>query len=380
MSELKTSFFTPTQRKIIGIAAGLASFLIIIALIVVIVMVLSKVVGTFGGLLWPLAVAGIAALMLRPVVGMIGRTIRTSRVTSVIILFCLFTIAFVGFTLSFLPSLISQLIDFIDALPGIWERAVATIQETYPDWVEAYNRQMENEVIQDFVNGTIGQVKELTSTLGPNLKAAGNQVLGIIGIATGLAIIPVYLFFFLLSDDDPTKDLPNNLPFLKDSTRDDVVFLVREFIGIIVSFFRGQLVIGLIMGVLLSIGFWIVGLKFAFVFGMSIGLLNVVPYLGTILGLGFTLPTAYLQPEGSFTLTGLTLVVFVLVQIIESYVLTPKIMGKQTGLHPVTIIIAIFFWGTALGGILGMVLAIPLTAFFVTAWRLGKHKYFTKLV
>jgi predicted PurR-regulated permease PerM len=77
---------------------------------------------------------------------------------------------------------------------------------------------------------------------------------------------------------------------------------------------------------------------------------------------------------------GLTLLVFVLVQVIEGYVLTPKIMGKQTGLHPVTIIVAIFFWGTALGGILGMVLAIPLTAFFVTAWRLGKHKYFTKLV
>jgi predicted PurR-regulated permease PerM len=380
MQEPKTSFFTPTQRKIIGIAAGLASFLTIIALIVVIVMVLSKVVGTFGGLLWPLAVAGIAALMLRPVVGMIERTIRTGRVTSVIILFSLFTVAFVGFTLSFLPSLISQLIDFIEALPGIWDRALATIQETYPDWVEAYNRQMENEVVRDFINGTVGQVKELASGLGPNLKAAGNQVLGVFGIATGLAIIPVYLFFFLLSDDDPTKNLPNNLPFLKDSTRDDVVFLVREFIGIIVSFFRGQLVIGLIMGVLLSIGFWIVGLKFAFVFGMSIGLLNVVPYLGTILGLGLVIPTAYLQPEGSFTLMGLTLVVFVIVQIIEGYLLTPKIMGKQTGLHPVTIIIAIFFWGTALGGILGMVLAIPLTAFFVTAWRLGKHKYFTKLV
>jgi predicted PurR-regulated permease PerM len=54
-------------------------------------------------------------------------------------------------------------------------------------------------------------------------------------------------------------------------------------------------------------------------------------------------------------------------------------MGKQTGLHPVAIIIAIFFWGTALGGILGMVLAIPLTAFLVTAWRLAKRKYFTQL-
>ena len=58
------------------------------------------------------------------------------------------------------------------------------------------------------------------------------------------------------------------------------------------------------------------------------------------------------------------------------WVVTPKIMGERTGLHPVTIIVAIFFWGTAFGGVLGMLLAIPLTAFFVTAWRLAKQKYF----
>ena len=67
--------------------------------------------------------------------------------------------------------------------------------------------------------------------------------------------------------------------------------------------------------------------------------------------------------------------VFVVVHAIESWILTPRIMGRQTGLHPAVIIVAIFFWGTALGGILGMILAVPLTAFFVTAWRLARRKY-----
>jgi len=67
----------------------------------------------------------------------------------------------------------------------------------------------------------------------------------------------------------------------------------------------------------------------------------------------------------------------VVVQAIEAWLLTPRIMGHRTGLHPVVIIVAIFFWGTALGGVLGMVLAVPLTAFFVTTWRLLKRKYFT---
>ncbi|MBL4575613.1 MAG: AI-2E family transporter [Opitutaceae bacterium] len=380
MPEPITSFFSPKQQKIIGIAASLASFLLITGLLVFIASILSKAVGTFSGLLWPLAVAGITALMLRPVVGVIERNLHTSRIFSVIILFSVFSISVLAFILSFLPSLITQLIGLIDEMPSIWNRAITAFRETYPDWVEAYNRQIENETIRNLINGIRDNLKELVSSLSPNLKAAGNQVLGIFGVATGLAIIPVYLFFFLLSDEDPTKRLPENLPFLKDSTRDDLVFLIQEFISIIVSFFRGQLLIGLIMGALLSIGFWIIGLKFAIILGMSIGLLNVVPYLGTILGLVFTMPTAYLQPEGGFSLLGFSLLVFVIVQIIESYLLTPKIMGKQTGLHPVTIIIAIFFWGTALGGILGMVLAIPLTAFFVTVWRLGKRKYFAAIV
>ena len=158
--------------------------------------------------------------------------------------------------------------------------------------------------------------------------------------------------------------------------RNDVVFLIREFIAIVVSFFRGQLVIGLIMGALLAVGFSVVGLKFGLVIGLLLGVLNIVPYLGTIIGLSIALPLALLQPDGGMPLVGLVLLVFVIVQNIEGWYLTPKIMSDRTGLHPVAIIVSIFFWGTALGGILGMVLAIPLTAFFVTAWRLVKRKYF----
>ena len=74
------------------------------------------------------------------------------------------------------------------------------------------------------------------------------------------------------------------------------------------------------------------------------------------------------------------LIVFVAVQLIEGYVLTPKIMGDRTGLHPVAIIVAVFFWGSALSGILGMILAIPLTAFLVVFWRLAREKYIGELL
>jgi len=76
----------------------------------------------------------------------------------------------------------------------------------------------------------------------------------------------------------------------------------------------------------------------------------------------------------------LVLAVFGLVQTIEGYLLTPRIMGDRTGLHPMVIIVAIFFWGTALSGVLGMILAIPLTAFLVVFWRLAREKYVGEIV
>jgi predicted PurR-regulated permease PerM len=184
------------------------------------------------------------------------------------------------------------------------------------------------------------------------------------------------LFVFLLSRNEPLSKHTDQLPFLTPAVRADVAFLLREFVGIVVSFFRGQMLIGLIMGILLALGFSRVGLKFGLVIGLALGVLNIVPYLGTIVGLAVAVPLAFFQPDGGWKLVGMVLLVKIVVQCIESWLLTPKIMGDRTGLHPAVIIFSIFFWGTALDGMLGLVFAIPLTAFFVTAWRFASQKYF----
>ena len=376
MAEAGSSFFTSSQRKLVGFAVGFIAFLLIIALLALVVVVLGRIVGMFSHVLWPIAVAGIMALMLRPVVGVLERRCRLSRVVSVLVLYLLVAIVLVALLLVFVPELVRQVVDFVSAVPGLWERAGAKLREVYPGWIELYNRAMQNETLSKLIEGGIESGRQFALGVLPNLKSAGGTIFGVFGFITNLAIVPVYLFFFLQSDEDPTKTLPEYLPFLKSDTRNDVVFLAREFVGIIVSFFRGQLLIGLIMGVLLAVGFTFAGLEFGVVFGLFAGLLNIVPYLGTILGLATVIPTAYFQAEGGLMTLGFCLGVFIAVQIIEGYVLTSRIMGKQTGLHPVAIIVAIFFWGTALNGIFGMILAIPLTAFMVTAWRLAKRKYF----
>jgi predicted PurR-regulated permease PerM len=99
-----------------------------------------------------------------------------------------------------------------------------------------------------------------------------------------------------------------------------------------------------------------------------------------MIGLGVAVPLAYFQSGGGGTTVVLVLVTFAVVQSIEGYVLTPRIMGDRTGLHPMAIIVAVFFWGAAIQGMLGMILAIPLTAFLVVFWRLLREKYITELV
>jgi predicted PurR-regulated permease PerM len=140
-------------------------------------------------------------------------------------------------------------------------------------------------------------------------------------------------------------------------------------VAYVTTFFRGQLIIAVIMGAMYAVGFSLVGLKAGILIGIFLGLLNVVPFLGTLVGLLVVLPIAYFQGDGGLQLLALALLVFAVVQLVESWFLTPKIMADRSGLHPGLVVISIFFWGIALGGISGMILAVPLTAFIVAIWK-----------
>lgn len=372
-----SSLLTASQRRVVAFALTLLAVLGSMALIVGALIVLGKSISFFGNVLWPLATAGVLALIMRPVVDWLERRLRQRRLAAVILLYGAFVLLVTGVLLAVLPPLVDQTINFVLYVPTLWQNAYGYVREHYPEWVDLIQRQLDNPTIRQISETVVAQTQALFSEAMPSLRAAGGGLLGVFAFLTHLAIVPVYLFFFLLARGEPTRKLPQHLSFVQPSLRSDIVFLVREFVAIIEAFFRGQLVIGLIMGVLLAAGFSIIGLKFGLFIGLALGILNIVPYLGSIIGLAVALPLAFFQPEGGWQLIGLVLLVFVIVQTLEGWVLTPKIMGMQTGLHPVAIIFAVFFWGTAFGGVLGMLLAIPLTAFFVTAWRLIRHKYFT---
>lgn len=377
MAEADVPLLSPAQRRLVGFALGFGAIVATFGLLGLVFVALGRFIGEFSGVIWPIATAGILALILRPVVTLFQRRLKLPRLSAVILLYGLFVLALAGVLFAFAPAVISQIVDFIAYLPVLWQNTLKWGELHFPDWLAVARRYLENPAIKGTLDTVAQQAQDLVAQIAPSLKQAGAGIFGFFGFVASLAIIPVYLFFFLLSGtDDPTKKLPEHLTFLKAEHRDDVLFLVREFLGIIVAFFRGQILIGLIMGVLLAVGFSVGGLRFGLALGLLVGLLNIVPYLGSILGLSVVIPLALLQPGGGIGLVALCLGVFVVVQLIEGWLLTPRIMGQQTGLHPVAIIFAVFFWGHAFGGILGMLLAVPLTAFFVTAWRLARKKYF----
>ena len=370
--------FSPKQRRVLGFSITLFAACVAITLVVFILVLLSRLLGMFSSVLWPLAIAGVLALILRPAVDGLERLFRGRRLAAVIVLYVLFIGAVAALAVAAIPPLASQFVDLIAYLPKLWANASGLAQAHFPAWAGRLESLRANPAIAGALDSAHEELTKLPALILPSLKALSEGAFSAVSFTIHFAVFPIYLFFFLLSRADPAAKLGKQLTFLKPGLREDVVFLVDEFIAIIVSFFRGQLIIGLIMGVLLAIGFWICGLQFGVLIGLALGILNIIPYLGTITGILVTVPLAFFQPEGGPVLILKIALVYIAVQCIEAWLLTPRIMGKRTGLHPAVIIFAIFFWSAAIGGILGMLLAIPLTAFFVTFWRLVQRKYFLK--
>lgn len=374
--ETREPLLSSSQRRVVAYALTSLGALALAACALLIFWLLREAVVTFSDVIWPLAVSGILAMLLRPLAEGLQYRFRLGRTGSILTLYLLVILACAGIAAYVVPVIVEQLLELLRFQGDMVREVLGRIQQDYPELMSRLREFISIEELKAYGEKALQGVQGMIAASLPALERAGEALTSILTTATGLAIIPVYLFYFLDSKLDYREAIGKELTFINKDIREDLLFLVNEFVSILVAFFRGQIVIGLIMGVLLALGFTLAGLKFGIALGLLIGMLNIIPYLGTILGLGTALPIAWFQqPDGGPLLIGLVLAVFAIVQIIEGYLLTPRIMGKQTGMHPMVIIIAIFFWGTALNGILGMILAIPLTAFLIIAWRLARRKY-----
>jgi predicted PurR-regulated permease PerM len=322
----------------------------------------------------------VAALVVKPYYEAIRTRLKLGKVPALIVVFLSIVLPIAGVAWFFGDLLVQQIKGLVEAFPGWWKASVDWVHAKAPEVVRMYQETRVGKAVGGAVEGQGGAVVDIFQYLGQRAVSAGAGVLSGAAALLFWVVTPIYFAFFLMADTTGIDNLERHIPFLKAETRKDLIYLFQEFLSIIVAFFRGQLIIAFLQGLLFAVGFTIVGLKYGFVIGLTLGFLNIVPYLGNIIGLGTALPLAFFQDGGGLTRVLAVMVVFVAVQTIEGYILTPKIMGDRTGLHPMVIILAVFFWGSALNGIMGMILAIPLTAFLVVFWRLARDKYVQELV
>lgn len=209
------------------------------------------------------------------------------------------------------------------------------------------------------------------------LQAIAREVPHLLDVTMGIVMVPIYLAVFLASRPFDGEDVSKVILGFSDKTKENIRFLIDEFIRIIVVFFQAQVLVALVKGMLLGLGLqYIAQVNYGMLLGMLAGLVGVIPYLGSVCVMPSVCLYAFFGAEGGFTRLIMTIAVWAGVGLADFYV-TPKIQGNRIGLSNFTIIFSLFFWGTVVGGFAGLFLAIPLSAFVAVFWRLIKREYFS---
>ncbi|MEI6818617.1 MAG: AI-2E family transporter [Verrucomicrobiota bacterium] len=201
------------------------------------------------------------------------------------------------------------------------------------------------------------------------LTAGSTKLLGFIGLVLGMIMVPVYLFFFLKDSAAIRSHWHDYVPLKSSRFKTSLVETLQEINGYLVSFFRGQMLVAAIDGILVGIALTFFGLPYGLMIGIFMAIAGVIPYIGNILCLIPACIIAYLHAQGvapfglsPWAYVGCVLGIFIVVQQINSLITAPKIVGNSVGLHPLTVIFSMLFWSLVLGGFVGALLAVPLTA------------------
>lgn len=322
----------------------------------------------------PFAVAALIAYILNPLVAFFQHKLRfKSRIVSILVVLVLVLAALVGVTVFTVPLIGRELIHMEELVKGLAKanNLEQRLQEFIPSlFGESLEDLLREDEVQAFFKQekTVEYLLEAGKKLVPGLMNLFSGALSVVLGVVGLLIVLLYLVFILIDYDEimvKWKDL------LHSDIRGQVVQFVEDFESAMSRYFRAQTLIALLVGVLFAIGFSIIGLPLAIVFGLFVGLLNLVPYLQTVA----IIPAAFLagiycleNEENFWWMMGLVLVVFAVVQLAQDAYLTPKIMGDATGLNPAVILLALSVWGKLLG-ILGLIIALPVTFLIVSYYK-----------
>lgn len=355
--------------------------LAIVALLAVVAGVIFLVVEA-AAFLQPLLIPVVAAVILTYLLGpVVDRfcSFGLSRTWAVVALFFLIGLGIAGIGLWVGPVLWHQTAQFGQTLPQQATRGQELLMDTM-EWLRGLQQRLqpmsvvgEERTIRDEIWATAGtyveqfiawlqqRLPDMLSAVGGFLQRSVGGFLGVAGVAVSLFLVPLFLFFFLKDSATFAKEWRNYIPLPESPLRNEVASLLEEINNYLIRYFRGQFTVSLIDGLLIGAALYIMGLNFALLIGLAVGLLALIPYVGLTL---CWIPAVLIAVAqfGDWTHPLIVTAIFVGMSNLESFFIAPRIVGDSVSLHPLTVILSVLIWSLVLGVLLGSLLAVPLTA------------------
>ena len=411
---------TPWQRKMMW--AALTAFFVVFLVVIVAAVIWAgaSIVSFLQPILIPVAIAAILAYLLDPLVTKMSRGTLT-RTKAIALIFAIAFFALGGLAAWLVPTISVQSANFARQIPclhrtgaGLHRRSYLSVRPDirvagrrtdeirveksyqFPDrrWAISFSpgirrrvrphrrnastpstrsnrpeptqaEHAERQRIQAYVEKQMPKLQEALPTLLGKLwdilKTSIGGFLGATGFLLSLILVPVYLFFLLKEKPRIEERWTDYLPLRASPLKNEVADVILQINSYVVAYFRGQLLVCLVDGILIGTALTLFGLNFAAVIGAMVVVLTMIPYIGIIICWVPAVLIAAFQ-WGDWTHPIIVTGIFIVIQNLEGLFYAPRIVGNYVGLHPMTVIVSIFVWGLIIGGVIGPLLAVPLTA------------------
>lgn len=292
---------------------------------------------------------------------------RIPRVLAVTIVFAGLITIIAVFLIVVIPQLITQIIAFLDRVPTYYFWVQDNISPRLEHLLKMEDLQANQESARKALSKSLNLIGAITSKIAPSITGI---VLSIVGFVVSLFLIPMITFYVMRDWTTITERMETLIP---RSIFPQTMSFLHEANHMLSSFLRGQVTVMFCLACIYGIGLSIIGVEYSLVIGMIAGLISFIPYFGATSGIIMGLLVAWFQ-YGTLTHLLLVAAVFAIGQLMESFVLTPILIGDKLGMHPVAVVFALMAGGS-LFGFTGILLALPICAVLMVALRRIYHWY-----
>jgi predicted PurR-regulated permease PerM len=320
----------------------------------------------FGNVLLPFVVGGAIAYFLDPIADRLERA-GLSRVAATTVISLAAVLAVILLVLAVIPSLIGQLTSLINSAPEMARRTQAFLVERFPDLAD------ETSIVRQTLQDIGVAIQQRGGQLAGGILSSA---IGLVSILIFIVVVPVVAFYLLLDWDRMVARIDAMLPRDHAPT---IRRLAGEIDAVLAGFVRGQLSVCLLLGTYYVVGLMIAGLQYGLIVGAIAGAITFIPYVGSLVGGILAIGLALYQFWGDWTSIAIVAAIFAGGQFIEGNILTPKLIGKSVGLHPVWLLFALSAFGSAFGFV-GMLIAVPVAAMIGVLARFAIEQYRASLL